>query len=96
METMDPAVLRPGRFDERVYISLPNEEQRMAIIQGISNRMPIVMNEEERLQLAKSTVNWSGAELDNLLREAAMVSLRENVHTETITMAHIETAKHRR
>ncbi|KAF7725351.1 hypothetical protein EC973_009691 [Apophysomyces ossiformis] len=84
METIDPAVLRPGRFDERIHVPLPDEE------------MPIELNDKDRLQLAHGTVNWSGAEMDNLFREAAMVSLRENVYTKTITMAHIETAKSRR
>ncbi|KAI7889822.1 P-loop containing nucleoside triphosphate hydrolase protein [Mucor mucedo] len=80
IDAIDPAVLRPGRFDEHVYIPLPDEKQREEIVRGISAKMPISLNDFERGVLVKNTKNWSGAQLDNLFREAAMVSLRENVH----------------
>ncbi|RCH95460.1 Spermatoproteinsis associated protein 5 [Rhizopus azygosporus] len=80
IETMDPAVLRPGRFDERIHIPLPDSTQRLQIIKGISSKMPISLNDQEINELVQQTDKWSGAQLDNLFREAAMVSLRENVN----------------
>ncbi|KAG1057296.1 hypothetical protein G6F47_006746 [Rhizopus delemar] len=92
IETMDPAVLRPGRFDERIYIPLPNNLQRLQIIKGICSRMPISLKEQEMDELVQATSNWSGAQLDNLFREAAMVSLRENVNNTKIELSHIKLA----
>ncbi|KAI8647240.1 P-loop containing nucleoside triphosphate hydrolase protein [Parasitella parasitica] len=60
IETIDPAVLRPGRFDEHIYIPLPNDKQRLQIIQGISSRMPIDLNSHQLDDLVKRTSNWSG------------------------------------
>lgn len=92
IETMDPAVLRPGRFDERIYIPSPNDEQRLNIIKGISSKMPISLKDEELGELVQATTNWSGAQLDNLFREAAMVSLRESVNNTKIESSHIKQA----
>ncbi|KAI9251726.1 P-loop containing nucleoside triphosphate hydrolase protein [Sporodiniella umbellata] len=82
---MDPAVLRPGRFDERIYVPLPNVEQRLSIIKGICSKMPIDLTKEELKELVETTSGWSGAKLDSLLREAAMVSLRDNVNNTKVS-----------
>ncbi|SAM08560.1 hypothetical protein [Absidia glauca] len=90
---IDPAILRPGRFDEHIPLSLPDETQRFAILQGLSRTMPLEMTDLEWRTLAStSTIGWSGAELDNLLREAAMVCLREDVTNEKIRWHHIDQA----
>ncbi|KAI8878413.1 AAA-domain-containing protein [Backusella circina FSU 941] len=89
IDAIDPAVLRPGRFDEHVSISLPNEHQRADIIKGISSKMPISINDGELKTLVQRTVGWSGAQLDNLLRESAMISLRENVNNTKVKSAFI-------
>ncbi|KAI7863960.1 P-loop containing nucleoside triphosphate hydrolase protein, partial [Spinellus fusiger] len=81
IHVMDPAVLRPGRFDECLYISLPDEQQRTLLICGLGSKMPIALTEEEMKTLVQSTHGWSYAEIDNLLREAAMVCLRENINS---------------
>lgn len=60
IDAIDPAVLRPGRFDEHVYIPLPDEKQREEIINGISAKMPISLNDFERDVLVKNTKNWTG------------------------------------
>ncbi|KAI8340216.1 P-loop containing nucleoside triphosphate hydrolase protein [Chlamydoabsidia padenii] len=90
---VDPAILRPGRFDEHIPLSLPDENQRLAILQGLSKKMPLEMTDSEWRTLAStSTIGWSGAELDNLLREAAMICLREDVTNEKIRRHHIDQA----
>ncbi|KAI8975692.1 P-loop containing nucleoside triphosphate hydrolase protein [Mycotypha africana] len=60
IEVMDPAVLRPGRFDEHIYISVPNEAQRRDIINGISSKMPIVLDHQQLNEIVQKTENWSG------------------------------------
>ncbi|KAI9264680.1 P-loop containing nucleoside triphosphate hydrolase protein [Helicostylum pulchrum] len=92
IDSIDPAVLRPGRFDEHILIPLPDDKQRSDIVKGISSRMPIVLSDIELDQLVQRTKNWSGAELDNLFREAAMVCLRENVNNIKIDSSHIMSA----
>ncbi|KAK4515042.1 uncharacterized protein ATC70_002652 [Mucor velutinosus] len=89
IDAIDPAVLRPGRFDEHIYIPLPDDKQRLQIIQGISSRMPIDLSNQELDELVKRTLNWSGAQLDNLFREAAMASLRESVQNTKIEFSHV-------
>ncbi|KAI9496440.1 P-loop containing nucleoside triphosphate hydrolase protein [Zychaea mexicana] len=93
IEAIDPAVLRPGRFDEHIHVQRPNQKQRLAIIEGLCAKMPTVLTEEERIHLATETDRWTGASLDNLFREAAMVSLRESVQSSQITSAHIQKAR---
>ncbi|KAI9317031.1 P-loop containing nucleoside triphosphate hydrolase protein [Dichotomocladium elegans] len=90
IEAMDPAVLRPGRFDEHIHVPIPESEQRLQIIDGLCTKMPTVLSEQERLELSKMTEEWTGADLDNLFREAALASLRENVHSDKITFTHIQ------
>ncbi|KAG2214735.1 hypothetical protein INT45_013790 [Circinella minor] len=85
IEAIDPAVLRPGRFDEHIHVQRPNQQQRLSIIEGLCARMPTILNDMERLQLAKETDQWTGADLDNLFREAAMVSLRESVQNHQVS-----------
>ncbi|KAI8994712.1 P-loop containing nucleoside triphosphate hydrolase protein [Pilobolus umbonatus] len=92
IEAIDPAVLRPGRFDEHIYIPLPNDKQRYEIIKGISSKMPIDLTEHEISSVVDRTHSWSGAELDNLFREAAMVSLRDNINNRKITLSNINQA----
>ncbi|KAL7316006.1 hypothetical protein PS15m_005155 [Mucor circinelloides] len=89
IDAIDPAVLRPGRFDEHIYIPLPDANQRLQIIQGISSRMPIDLSDNELDDLVNRTSNWSGAQLDNLFREAAMASLRESVENTKIEFSHV-------
>ncbi|KAI8371282.1 P-loop containing nucleoside triphosphate hydrolase protein [Choanephora cucurbitarum] len=60
IEAIDAAVLRPGRFDEHVFIPLPNEKQRYEIIRGISSRIPINLNDNQLAELVQNTANWSG------------------------------------
>ncbi|KAI9269269.1 P-loop containing nucleoside triphosphate hydrolase protein [Phascolomyces articulosus] len=93
IEAIDPAVLRPGRFDEHIHVQRPNQQQRLEIIKGLCTKMPTLLNETEQLQLAKETDQWTGADLDNLFREAAMVSLRESVQNRQISLSHLNIAK---
>ncbi|KAL1933312.1 hypothetical protein VTP01DRAFT_7402 [Rhizomucor pusillus] len=93
MHVMDPAVLRPGRFDEHIYIPLPDQEQRLAIIDGLCSKMPTTLTHEDRVRLSAESEGLTGADLANIFREAAMASLRENLQSDKITLEHIMSVK---
>jgi cell division protease FtsH len=88
-DLLDPALTRPGRFDRRVTVSLPDLEERKRIIAIHSKNKPI--NEDVIWdRVAKRTVGYSGADLENMLNEAA-ISAARNVR-DTILMDDIEEA----
>ncbi|KAF9982701.1 hypothetical protein BGZ65_002578 [Modicella reniformis] len=78
-EIIDSAILRPGRLDQIVHIPIPDQRTRQAILKGYASKMPIRISAEEMLQLANNTEGYSGADLENLCREAALICLREDI-----------------
>jgi len=74
-ETLDPALLRPGRFDRQVVIPLPNQAERQAIL-GVHVRGKSLSDEVELATLARQTPGFSGADLANLVNEAAIRAAR--------------------
>jgi len=76
-DILDPALLRPGRFDRRVILDLPDINGRLAILNVHTNGKPLdkTVNLET---LAKGTVGFSGADLANLVNEAAILAARRN------------------
>jgi cell division protease FtsH len=76
-DILDPALLRPGRFDRRVYVGLPDIKGREQILKVHSKGKPL--GSDVRLEeLAKSTPGFTGADLENLLNEAALLAARKN------------------
>lgn len=91
-EALDPALLRPGRFDRIITVGLPNVEGRHAILKLHASRR--VMSEDvDLLRLARLTPGSSGAELENLINEAALAAGREKASK--IEWKHIEIARDR-
>ncbi|HEX7018310.1 MAG TPA: ATP-dependent zinc metalloprotease FtsH [Patescibacteria group bacterium] len=88
-DMLDPALVRPGRFDRRVMVSLPDLEERKYIISIHAQGKPFVKNLNWE-KVARRTVGFSGADLENMLNEAAIAVAREN--REHITMEDIEEA----
>jgi cell division protease FtsH len=79
-DILDPALLRPGRFDRRVILDQPDINGRLAILKVHSNGKPL--DKDVNLEvLAKGTVGFSGADLANLVNEAAILSARRNKKT---------------
>ncbi len=77
-DMVDPALLRPGRFDKIIEIPMPDEETRLAILKVHTRRMSL--NKDIKLpELAKLTENYTGAELENLCREAGMNAIRKGL-----------------
>merc|ERR1712232_44044 len=78
-EAIDPALLRPGRFDRHVFVELPDEAERVAILALHAARAPAAMNLEASGDLARvaaTSAGFSGAELANVVNEAVFLSLR--------------------
>ncbi|RJP46198.1 MAG: AAA family ATPase, partial [Armatimonadetes bacterium] len=75
-DMLDPALIRPGRFDRRVVINLPDLEERRFIIQLHMNGKPFTKDVDIE-RLARRTVGFSGADLANMLNEAAILAARE-------------------
>ncbi|HTY47445.1 MAG TPA: CDC48 family AAA ATPase [Methanomassiliicoccales archaeon] len=89
-DIVDPALLRPGRFDRLVFIPVPDEAARLSILSVHSKGMPL--RNVDLKALAAHTDGYVGADLENLCREAAMVALRENKDAEIVEMKHFEAA----
>jgi len=89
-DLVDPALLRPGRFDRLVLIPVPDEGARLSILSVHTKAMPI--RNVELKELAAKTDGFVGADLENLCREAAMIALRENREADIVEMRHFEAA----
>jgi len=79
-ETLDPALLRPGRFDRQVEIPLPNLRERTAILK-VHTRSKRLADDVDLDVVARSTPGFSGADLANLVNEAAIVAVRDDRDT---------------
>ncbi len=76
-DVLDPALLRPGRFDRRVILDLPDKKERMDILSIHAKGKPF--GEDVKLEtIAERTVGFSGADLQNLMNEGAIFAAREN------------------
>ncbi len=91
-DVLDPALLRPGRFDRQVTVNLPDAKGREEIL-GVHAKGKIFAPNITLANLAKRTVGFSGADLENLLNEAALLTVRRN--KKAITMAEIDEAHDR-
>ena len=89
-DVLDPALLRPGRFDRRVIVPRPDVKGREGILRVHMRRLPL--NEDVKVELlARSTPGFSGADLENLVNEAALLAARQN--KETVSHPDFELAK---
>ena len=91
-DVLDPALLRPGRFDRQVTVNLPDVKGREEIL-AVHARNKILAPSVTLKNLAKRTPGFSGADLENLLNEAALLAVRNN--KEQITMKEIDEATDR-
>ena len=76
-DVLDPALLRPGRFDRQVTVGLPDKKGRVAIL-GIHTRGLPLQRQVDLEHIGRSTTGFSGAELSNLVNEAALTAARRN------------------
>ncbi|MBS3087711.1 CDC48 family AAA ATPase [Candidatus Pacearchaeota archaeon] len=87
-DILDPALLRPGRFDRIVYVPVPTKEGRLEILKIHTNKMPIENKEKLVESLSEETEGFTGADLEALAREAAMLSLREDIYAKKVKKEH--------
>ncbi|MEM3610278.1 MAG: AAA family ATPase, partial [Candidatus Anstonellales archaeon] len=86
-DILDPALLRPGRFDRIIYIPPPDYEARKAILQIHTRNMPLA-DDVDLEEIAKITEGYSGSDLEAVVREAAMIALRKNIEASKVEKAH--------
>ena len=77
VDILDPAILRPGRFDRKIAVGLPDVGGREAILQVHAKNKPLGDNVDLK-QIAQTTAGFTGADLENLLNEAAIVAAKDN------------------
>ena len=90
-DMIDPALLRPGRFDKLILIKAPDKEGRLAIFKVHTRKMPLAKDVDLE-KLAEETEGYSGADIAALCREAAMAALRENKDAKEVKMKHFKKA----
>ncbi|MGN6269415.1 MAG: CDC48 family AAA ATPase [Sphingomonas sp.] len=88
---VDPALLRPGRFDELIYVGVPGAEGRRRILAIQTQKMPLAADVDLD-DLASRTDRFTGADLEDLVRRAGLVALRKSLSSEQVTMADFEAA----
>jgi cell division protease FtsH len=89
-DVLDPALLRPGRFDRKVTLDSPHRQARQRILEIHTRAMPL--GEDVDLSgVARRTVGFSGADLENLANEAALFAGRDG--SKKIEMAHFDSAR---
>jgi len=86
-DILDPALLRPGRFDRIIYVPPPNQEARKEILKIHTRNMPLA-EDVDLDELAKMTEGYSGSDLEAVVREAAMIALRKNIEANKVEKAH--------
>ena len=77
VDILDPALLRPGRFDRQVYVGYPDMKGREAILKVHCRKKPLA-EDVDLHEVAKSTGGFTGADLENLMNEAALLAARKN------------------
>jgi transitional endoplasmic reticulum ATPase len=91
-DMVDPALLRPGRFDRLILIPVPDEKSRGEILNVHTSNMPV--DTDVKLgKLAKELVGYVGADIEALCREAAMHALRENRDAVLVQAKNFEAAR---
>jgi transitional endoplasmic reticulum ATPase len=89
-DILDPALLRPGRFDRQILVPAPDEKARLEVLKIHTKKMPLKGVDLKRL--AKATEGYSGADLEALAREAGINALRENINAKEVTKKHFDSA----
>ncbi len=88
---IDPALMRPGRLDELIYVSVPNQAGRKRILEVHTKKMPLA-KDVDLDDFASRTNKFTGADLEDLTRRAGLAALRESLKAKKVTKAHFEAA----
>ena len=90
-DMLDAAILRPGRFDKILLVSAPEEEGRLKILQIHTKKMPLAKDVNLK-DISKKTIGFTGADIEAFVREAGMLSLRENKEAKEVKKKHFNEA----
>jgi len=90
-DMLDPAILRPGRFDRILLANVPDKAGRLHILKVHTKEMPLGKDVNLN-ELAEATEGYSGADLESLAREAAMLALREDIKAKEVIMVNFRSA----
>jgi len=90
-DIVDPAILRPGRFDRLIYVPDPDEKARLEILQIYTKEMPLT-KDVDLAQLTSMTKNYSGADIDAVCREAGLNALRRDINAKEVSFADFKEA----
>ena len=90
-DIVDPALLRPGRFDRHILVPTPDEKSRLAILNVHTHDMPLA-NDIDLKRMAKDTPGYSGADLEALIREAGLNAMRKDPNTNIVTRSDFDHA----
>ncbi len=90
-DMVDPAVLRPGRFDRLIYVPEPSEESRMQVLKIHTKGMPLAKDVNLQ-ELAQTTKGYSGADIESVCREAALYALRKDMSSKEVSQADFQEA----
>ena len=100
-DMLDPAILRPGRFDKILLVGAPSEKGRESILHIHTKKMPLgekdkefskIRREKFIKEIARQTEGFSGADLEAVVREAALLALREDIKSNVVTEKHFDKA----
>jgi len=90
-DILDPAIMRPGRLDRLIYVPEPDEEARLQIFKIHTKNMPLAKDVDLE-RLARMTKGYSGADIESVCREAAIIALRRDINSKEVTFADFEEA----
>ncbi len=90
-DMLDPAILRPGRFDKILLVGAPEEEGRLNVLKIHTKKMPLA-KDVDLVDISKKTTGYTGADIEALVRESAMIALRESKETKQVRGKHFSEA----
>jgi len=90
IDMIDPSLLRPGRFDYQLLVPPPEKEARMEIFKVHTRHMPL--KDVDLNELVRKTDGYSGADIEGVCREAALIALREDIKSDKVTADEFEKA----
>ncbi len=86
-DLVDPALLRPGRFDRVIYVPPPDKRARLEILKVHTRKVPLA-DDVDLERIAELTKGYTGADLEALVREAALTAIREDINAMEVSMRH--------
>jgi len=90
-DMLDPALLRPGRFDKILLVNAPNEEGRLKVLEIHTKKMPLAKGVDLK-EIAKVIEGYTGADVEAFVREAGMLALREDREAKEVKKKHFDLA----